>query len=135
MIGPASTSKMKPDRRIWPFVPALLLALLPPAALWQTINVLWYTYAHPTSIYRQTIRKLADVVHTLPESTGLSWKLTFFGPDSPTPAFGDYNVLVIHSGETGFTGPHAPNLPKQPNAAADFKGTLKNKARIMAARG
>src|SRR5262245_30251 len=69
-----------------------------------TIEVLWYTYAHPRSIYIRTMEQLAQVVHTLPESGGARWKLTFFGPDSPRPQFEKYNVLVIQSGEPFSTG-------------------------------
>ena len=109
------------------------------AANCQSIDVLWYTYAHSTSVYIQTIQQLADVVHTLPQGSGLRWKLTFFGPDTPAPAFAKYNVLVIHSGEPGFTGPYYKYLgqqdPKQLQATPDYRGILKNKAAIEAARG
>ncbi len=117
----------------------LLVGVAPPAARCQTINVLWYTYAHPSSQYRQTIQKLADVVHTLPLASGLAWNLTFFGPGTPAPAFGDYNVLVIHSGEAGHTGRlvtlDGGAVTQQPNAVPDYSGILRNKARIEAARG
>jgi hypothetical protein len=117
----------------------LLLGLAPLPSWCQSLNVLWYTYAHPDSIYIQTIRKLADVVHTLPKSSGLRWKLTFFRPDSPVPAFGDYNVLVIHSAEPGFTGRYFPYLGyvdrKQPQIPPDYRGILRNRAAIEAARG
>lgn len=114
-----------------------LLGLAPLAAWGQSINVLWYTYAEPSSIYIQTIQKLADVVHTIPQSGGLRWKLTFFGPRSPVPAFGDYNVLVTQSGEPLYTGRHYPFLkpdPRKSMVSPDFSGILKNKTAIEAAR-
>ncbi len=117
----------------------LLAGLAAPAALGQSIDVLWYTYAQPGSKYRQAIQKLADVVHTLPQSSGLQWKLTFFGPGAATPAFGSYNVLVIHSAEhfhTGAAGPGRAEAAAEPaNVAADYAGILKNKAAIEGARG
>jgi len=120
-------------------VVAWVVGLAPAAARGASIEVLWYTYAHPESIYIQTIQKLAEVVHTLPQGSGLQWKLTFFRPDSPVPEFGKYNVLVIHSGEPGFTGQYFPHLgyanPRQPLARADYRGILRNKAAIEAARG
>ena len=112
-----------------------LLGLASPVALCQSINVLWYTYAHPSSLYRQRIQMLADVVHTLPQTFGRRWKLTFFGPDTPAPAFGDYNVLVIHSAETFYSGQYDARLAQHPVLPADFGGILKNKAAIEAARG
>jgi len=118
---------------------AVLAGLAPLAANCQSINVLWYTYAHPDSRYRQSIQKLADVASTLPQASGLEWKLTFFGPDTPAPAFGQYNVLVIHSAEAGFTGRYATSpegvVTQQPNIVPDYKGILKNKTAIEAARG
>ena len=113
---------------------AVLTGLSPVAAHCQSINVLWYTYAHPDSRYRQSIQKLADVASTLPQASGLEWKLTFFGPDTPAPAFGQYNVLVIHSAEAGFTGRYATSpegvVTQQPNIVPDYKGILKNKTAI-----
>ena len=119
-------------------MPLCLGFALPPAH-GESIKVLWYTYAHPSSQYRQTIQKLADVVHALPLASGLAWKLTFFGPDAPPPVFGDYNVLVIHSAEWGFTGRQVTGdagvATPQPNIPPDYSGILRNKARIEAARG
>lgn len=115
-----------------------LLGLAPLTAWSQSINVLWYTYAEPSSIYIQTIQKLADVVHTIPQSGGLRWKLIFFGPRSPAPAFGAYDVLVIHSGEPQLTGRHYPLLkpdPRKSIVSPDFSGILNNKTAIEAARG
>lgn len=117
---------------------AWLVGLAPLPAWSQPIDVLWYTYAEPSSIYVQTIQKLADVVHTIPQSGGLRWKLTFFGPRSPVPAFGNYNVLVIQSGEPLDTGRHLRYLKPDPTKSMvrpDFNGILKNKAAIEAARG
>ena len=104
----------------------------------QSIEVLWYTYADPGSVYVQTIQRLANVVHTLPKTGGLRWKLTFFGPRSPVPAFGNYNVLVIHSGEPYHTGRPSADPGKADTermAAPDFSGILRNRAAIAAARG
>ena len=89
---------------------AWLLGCAPSPGYAATIEVLWYTYAHPQSKYIATIQELADVVHALPKGSGLRWKLTFFGPDSPAPAFTRYNVLVIHSAENGFTGQYFASL-------------------------
>jgi hypothetical protein len=101
----------------------------------KSIEVLWYTYAHPSSEYVQMIRKLAQVVHTLPQTNGLAWSLTFYGPDSPAPAFANYDVLVIQSGEAFSTGPAGEPDAKPAYAAPNFKGILNNKAAIEAARG
>lgn len=118
---------------------ACLLALAPWRASGATIDVLWYTYAHPQSIYVQTIQKLAEVAHTLPKSSGLQWRLTFFRPGSPPPAFEKYNVLVIHSAEPSFTVRHSPYLgssnSKPTYVTPDYSGILNNKRAIEAARG
>ena len=118
---------------------AWFLGFAPIAGYAATIEVLWYTYAHPQSKYIATIQELADVVHALPKGSGLRWKLTFFGPDSPAPDFARYNVLVIHSAENGFTGQYFAPLgyvnPKEPRLVPDYAGILKNKAPIAAARG
>jgi len=120
-------------------LPLLLAGLAPFAAHCPSINVLWYTYAHSGSLYRQTMQKLADFAHTLPEASGLEWKLTFFGPDTPAPAFGRYNVLVIHSAEAGVTGRLAVSpegfATQEPNIVPDYKGILRNTTAIEAARG
>jgi hypothetical protein len=105
----------------------------------QTINVLWYTYAHPSSAYRRAVQTIADAAHTFPSASGLQWKLTFFGPESRTPTFRDYNVLVIQSGEALFTAPHvagaSPTDPAKNAVMPDYRGILRNKAAIEAARG
>ena len=93
-----------------------------------TINVLWYSYAHPLSEYKAFYRTLA--ANGTPHSTGDTWKLTFFGPGDPPPDFSAYNVLVIHSGEGFRTGP-----PGGDNINPDYSGILANKAAIAAARG
>ena len=53
--------------------------------------------------------------------------------------YGDYNVLVIHSAEWGFTGRQVAGdagvATAQPNIPPDYSGILRNKARIEAARG
>lgn len=56
--------------------------------------------------------------------------MTFFGPSSPSPAFADYDVLVIQSGEAFRTGP-----PEGPLATPNYSGILNNKTAIEAARG
>ena len=90
-------------------------------------------------IYIETIQKIADVAHSLPQSSGLRWKVTFFGPGSPAPAFANYNVLVIQSGEAFYTAQYSPYLgyadPKKRQLLPDYSGILKNKAAIEAARG
>lgn len=96
-----------------------------------TINVLWYTYADPGSEYRQKITRLAEAVHTLPQSNGSTWNLTYWDAGSPAPDFSGYDVLVIESGESFLTGP----TPGGPLATPDYSGILGNKAAIEAARG
>ncbi len=101
----------------------------------RAIEVLWYTYAPANSVYVQTMRRLAGIVHTLPQTKGLAWRLTFYGPDSPTPEFATYDVLVIHSGEAFSTAPAGGVDAKPAYAVPNFKGILKHKAAIAAARG
>lgn len=96
-----------------------------------SINVLWYTYADPASEYRQKFSELASVVHTLPQSDGSSWNLTYWDPNTPAPDFSAYNVLVVESGESFRTGA----TPSGPLAIPDYSGILNNKASIEAARG
>src|SRR5262245_48897173 len=91
-------------RRKFGLVFAGWLGLVSPAVSAATIEVLWYVYAHPDSLYVRTIEQLAAVVHTLPKAGGLKWKVTFFRPDSTPPQFQKYNVLVIQSGEPYNTG-------------------------------
>jgi hypothetical protein len=95
------------------------------------ISVLWYTYADPTSRYRTMIRRLAEAVQALPQAGGKRWRLTFFDPTSPRPAFQRFSVLVIQSGEAFQTGWSAQNI----NMIPDFSGILRNRAHIEAARG
>jgi len=117
---------------------AWVLALASFSVFGATIDVLWYTYAHPQSVYIQTMQKLADVVHTLPKSSGLKWRITFFQPGAAAPAFEKYNVLVVHSGEPGFTAryvPYAGGDAKHTYVTPDYSGILKNKRAIEAARG
>jgi len=97
----------------------------------RTISVLWYSYAHPESTYRKMIERLGAVVHTIPQSSGTKWRITFYGPRDARPAFGRYDVLVIQSGE-GFGSGH-PLLPTLNKV--DFSGILQFKAAITAARG
>jgi hypothetical protein len=77
------------------------------------------------------IEKLGGVVHTLPQSGGIKWKISFFGTDSPTPQFSRYDVLVIQSGEGFGSGPPSAGTPTK----VDFSGILKHKAAIERARG
>jgi hypothetical protein len=94
------------------------------------INVLWWTYADPSSAYRTDIAYLSGMVSTIADASGLEWNLTFFDPTSPTPDFADYDVLVIESGEAFRTG-----APGGPLANPDYSGILGNKSAIEAARG
>ena len=116
-----------------------VVGCVPLAACAQSIDVLWYTYAHPRSIYIQTIQKIADAAHSLPRSSGLRWKVTFFGPGSPAPAFAKYNVLVVQSGEAHHTAEYLPYFgyvdPEKQRIPPDYSGILKNRAAIEAARG
>jgi len=96
-----------------------------------TIDVLWYTYAHPASEYRTTgIPGIAAAAPGFPESSGLGWNLTFYDPTGTAPDFSAYDVLVIESGEAFRTG-----APGGPLATPDYSGILGNRAAIEAARG
>ncbi|KIO49416.1 PEP-CTERM sorting domain-containing protein [Nitrosospira sp. NpAV] len=111
---------------------ALLASLsLMSAAQASSINVLWYTYADPASEYRQKFSQLASVVHTLPQSDGSTWNLTYWDANSAAPDFSAYNVLVVESGESFRTGA----TPNGPLAIPDYGGILDNKVAIEAARG
>lgn len=112
---------------------AALIAGLSLSSLAQanTINVLWYTYADPASEYRQKFSQLASVVHTLPQSDGSSWNLTYWDATSAAPDFSAYNVLVVESGESFRTGA----TPGGPLAIPNYSGILDNKVAIEAARG
>ena len=133
-------------RNVWKFhsgtmwLPlAWLLGFAPSAASGATIEVLWYVYSHPNSIYERTIRELAAGVHTLPAAGGLRWKVTFFRPDSSPPQFRKYNVLVIQSGEPYSTGKYWTQLgetdTRRSQERPDYSGILRNKVAIQAARG
>jgi hypothetical protein len=109
----------------------MLLAWNVPAEDGRQIDVLWYTYAGPMSRYRSMIRTLAPVVHTIPASGGIRWRLTFFDPTSPRPAFERFDVLVIQSGEGFLTGEIGQGI----NMVPDFSGILANRRYIERARG
>ena len=97
-----------------------------------SINVLWYTYAHPLSQYRDPtgITAIADLAPTYPQGSGLEWNLTFFDNNSVTPDFSAYDVLVTESGEAFRTNP-----PGGVRATPNYDAILNNKAAISAARG
>lgn len=97
-----------------------------------SINVLWYTYAHPLSQYRDTtgIHEIANLAPTYPQGSGLEWNLTFFDNTSPTPDFSAYDVLVTESGEAFRTNP-----PGGARATPNYDAILNNNAAITAARG
>lgn len=95
-----------------------------------TIDVLWYTYADPASEYRQKISLLSSIVQSLPQSSGLSWNLSYLEASDPTPNFAGFDVLVVESGEAFRTGP-----PGGPLATPNYSGILNNKAAIEAVRG
>ncbi|HET7160061.1 MAG TPA: PEP-CTERM sorting domain-containing protein, partial [Burkholderiales bacterium] len=94
-----------------------------------TLDVLWYTYAQPTSEYVSFYSSLSGPggVSTYPQSAGYNWNVSFFGPTDPAPTFANYDVLVIHSGEAFRTG--------TPLATPNYAGILNNKTAIEAARG
>jgi hypothetical protein len=96
----------------------------------ESLEVLWYTYAAADSEYRQKISQLAGIVHTLPESRGFNWKLTYWQAGEPAPELAAFDVLVIESGEAFLTGASG-EAPARP----DFSGILLNKTAIQAARG
>jgi hypothetical protein len=108
-----------------------LLACNVSAADARQIEVLWYTYADPMSHYRAMIRSLASVVHTIPQSGGIRWRLTFFDPTTPRPVFERFDVLVIQSGEAFMTG----DENEKTNMVPDFRGILINRRHIERARG
>jgi len=95
------------------------------------LRVLWYSYAHPQSEYRRKIEFLADSVHKLPESQGIRWRISWFGPDWPQPQFEKFDVLVIQSGEGFRSGP--PDVPTMQKV--DFSAILRYSAAIARARG
>lgn len=99
-----------------------------------SIDVLWYTYADPSSEYVSFYSSLAGSgpgsAGSYPESSGLTWNLSFFGPSSAPPSFGTYDVLVIASGEAFRTG-----APGGPLATPNYSGILDNRSAIEAARG
>ena len=97
-----------------------------------SINVLWYTYAHPLSQYRDGtgIREIAALAPTYPQGSGLEWNLAFFDNTSPTPDFSAYDVLVTESGEAFRTNP-----PGGVRATPNYDAILNNQAAITAARG
>ena len=82
-------------------VAGLGLSLQPRA---EPLDVLWYTYAAADSEYRRKISQLARMVHTLPQSNGLSWNLTYWQAGDPAPDLAAFDVLVIESGEAFLTG-------------------------------
>lgn len=94
------------------------------------IDVLWYTYADPASEYRQKISQLSTMVHTIPQSGGSAWNLTYWDATSATPNLSAYDVLVIESGEAFRTG-----APGGPLATPNYSGILNSRAAIEAARG
>lgn len=96
-----------------------------------TIDVLWYTYGAPTSLYRSQVLDLANRAATMPESAKVQWRVTFFGPTDPAPTFADYDVLVIQNAEGFRTRP----TPTDPDLTPDYAGILNNKLSIEAARG
>jgi hypothetical protein len=114
----------------WSALIALVFATIAPHAGATAINVLWYSYATADSEYKSFYNTLATTVSSYPQSSGLSWNLTFFGPSDPTPSFSAYNVLVIESGEAFRTG-----SPGGPLATPDYSGILTDKSAIEAARG
>jgi len=109
---------------------AIVSALSVGVAYATPINVLWYSYATLNSEYRSFYSSFAKTVANYPESSGLSWNLTFFAPGSAQPVFSHYNVLVIESGEAFRTGPMGGPL-----AIPDYSGILNDKSAIQAARG
>src|SRR5688500_8115885 len=95
-----------------------------------SIDVLWYTYADSESEYRKKISQLVEIVHSFPQSNGISWNLHYWEAGMPPPDFARFDVLVIESGEAFLTG-----APDSKPAAPDYRGILDNKAAIEAARG
>jgi hypothetical protein len=95
------------------------------------IDVLWYSYAHDTSIYKRQISRIAEEAHRFLDGDGPRWNLSWFGPGSVAPDFSAYDVLVIHSAETGKTGSAVSGGRVEP----DYSGILGNKIAIETARG
>lgn len=115
------------------FLGALGLAISSAASA-LTLDVLWYTYAHPSSEYVSFYSALARSGSggngAYPDSSMFTWNLTFFGPSDAAPSFGNYDVLVVHSGEAFRTG-----APEGSLATPNYAGILDNKIAIEAARG
>lgn len=111
---------------------AILLVAAATGVRAATVDVLWWTYAHPLSHYRAEtgIPGIAANADKWPEGSGLSWNLTLWDADDETPDFSAYDVLVTHSGEAFRT-----NAPGQPHETPDYSGILSNKSAITAARG
>ncbi len=121
---------MKTSQR-WAFAVAAVSSFgFSSAAQALAIDVLWYTYADPASEYRQKISQLSSIVHTIPQSSGSTWNLTYWDAAGATPDFSAFDVLVIESGEAFRTG-----APGGPLATPNYSGILNNKAQIEAARG
>lgn len=107
-----------------------LAAALPASAA--SIDVLWYTYAHPLSEYRTSgVPGLAARSASDPHGSGLGWNVTFWEPGGPVPDFSAYDVLFIETGEAFRT--QAPGSSTY--ATPDYSGILDNRAAIAAARG
>ncbi|CAA9300483.1 MAG: hypothetical protein AVDCRST_MAG71-61 [uncultured Lysobacter sp.] len=104
---------------------AAAVALWPFGSLAQSIDVLWYAYSPPGSPtqYREDMQAFADRAHLL--SSGVRWRVTFFGPGE-RPDFEAYDVLVVESSFAGLF---------DDAGQADYTGILANEAAITAARG
>jgi hypothetical protein len=120
-----------------PFLTLLTVLIVPAAGFGlssqpraESLEVLWYTYAATGSEYRQKISQLSRTVHTLPQSNGLRWNLTYWQAGDGSPDLTAFDVLVIESGEAFLTG-----VPGGSPARPDFSGILENKTAIAAARG
>ena len=94
------------------------------------IDVLWYSYAHPTSEYISGIQTIASTAESYTQADGTEWALSIFAPGDAAPDFNAYDVLVVHSGEAFRT-----NAPGGPLETPEYSGILSNRAAIEAARG
>lgn len=112
---------------------ALSLGAAPLPALSATIDILWYTYSDPLSIYRSELLKVAAQAATDPLAHGNNWNITWWQAGTPIPDLTGYEVLVTHSGE-GFTA-GAPDAPPPGYLLPDFTTLLQSGAAIQAARG
>lgn len=113
---------------------AATLALPLSPVLASDLNVLWYTYSDPASVYRSELLKVAAQAATDPLAHGNRWNITWWDAGTAAPALSGFDVLVTHSGE-GFETADPANLPPLGYLLPNFTTLLSSGAAINAARG